>query len=85
VKTKSTFLALCAIALVSGCATATDVTRSDGAFSGAKQGAGLALALGGGVMDETREGFATGAAIALVTLPVFALIGAATRALSVRK
>lgn len=74
------------MALASGCASGTDLTRHDGAITGAKQGAGVAFALGGSVMDENRpNSFAVGVTVTLVTLPVFALVGAATGALSVRK
>ena len=73
-------------ALAGGCASTTDLTRHDGAITGAKQGAGMAFALGGSVMEDNGpHSFATGVAVTLVTLPVLALVGAATGALSVRK
>ena len=73
-------------ALAAGCASNTDLTRHDGAITGAKQGAGMAFALGASVMDDNRpQSFGAGVAVTLVTLPVFALVGATTGALSVRK
>lgn len=89
----TTFLALgLSIALIAGCASTDDVTRREGAMTGAAQGAQLAIEWGTNVATDEHDGIADaltnvalGFAVALVAMPVFALVGSVTGALSVTK
>lgn len=72
---------LCVL-LASGCATTQDHTRHEGARSGALQGAGYGVQFGG---ELAKEDPGAGILFTLVTFPVFALVGAATGALSAKK
>ena len=76
------FRKILCVLLASGCATTHDHTRHEGARSGALQGAGYSVQFGG---EMAKEDPGAGLLFTLVTFPVFALVGAATGALSARK